>query len=103
MSKNQSRKLARTFSAVSLLVVAGAVFAAVSNASEGPTDPHAGMVQMVVGNGETLWSIASMASGNQNVQSVVDQIAAANNLTSDRKSTRLNSSHTDISRMPSSA
>ena len=82
MSKNQSRKLARTFSAVSLLVVAGAVFAAVSNASEGPTDPHAGMVQMVVGNGETLWSIASMASGNQNVQSVVDQIAAANNLTS---------------------
>ena len=83
MSKNQSRKLARTFAVVSLLVVTGAGFAAVGNASEtGVKDPHAGMVQVVVGGGETLWDIASMVSGNQDVQSVVNQIAAANHLAS---------------------
>ena len=83
MSTRQSRKLARTFAVVSLLVVTGATFAAVGNASEsGSVSPHDGMVQVVVGGGETLWDIASMVSGNQNVQSVVDQIAAANNLTS---------------------
>ena len=83
MSKNQSRKLARTFAVVSLLVVTGAGFAAVGNASEtGVKDPHAGMVQVVVGGGETLWDIASMVSGNQDVQSVVEQIAAANHLSS---------------------
>ena len=83
MSTKQSRKLARTFAVVSLLVVTGAGFAAVGNASEsGSKDPHAGMVQMVVGGGETLWDIASMVSGNQSVQSVVDQIAEVNHLTS---------------------
>ena len=83
MSKNQSRKLARTFAVVSLLVVTGAGFAAVGNASEnGSVDPHAGMVQVVVGGGETLWDIASMISSNQDVQSVVDQIAAINHMTS---------------------
>ena len=83
MSTKQSRKLARTFAVVSLLVVTGAGFAAVGNASEnGSADPHAGMVQVVVGGGETLWSIASMASGNQNVQSVVNEIASVNHLTS---------------------
>jgi nucleoid-associated protein YgaU len=92
MSKNQSRKLARTFAVVSLLVVTGAGFAAVGNASEsGSKDPHAGMVQVVVGNGETLWDIATMVSGNQNVQSVVNDIADANHLTSSdvRGGTRL--------------
>jgi LysM domain len=83
MSTKQSRKLARTFAVVSLLVVTGAAFAAVGNASEnGPRDPHAGMVQVVVGGGETLWDIASMVSGNQSVQSVVNEIADANHMTS---------------------
>ena len=82
MSTRQSRKLARTFAVLSLLVVTGAGFSAVGNASEsGSKDPHAGMVQVVVGNGETLWEIASMVSGNQNVQSVVNEIADANHLT----------------------
>ena len=83
MSTRQSRKLARTFAVLSLLVVTGAGFSAVGNASEsGSKDPHAGMVQVVVGNGETLWEIASMVSGNQNVQSVVNEIADANHLNS---------------------
>ena len=83
MSVKQRRKLTRTFAVASLLVVIGAGFSAVGNASEsGVVDPHAGFVQMVVGNGETLWNIATLASNDQNVQSVVDQIAAANNLTS---------------------
>lgn len=81
MSKNQSRKLARTFAVVSLLVVTGAGFSAVGNASEnGTRDPHSGMVQVVVGGGETLWDIASMVAENQDVQSVVDQIASVNHL-----------------------
>ena len=83
MSTKQSRKLARTFAVVSLLVVTGATFAAVGNASEsGSVSPHDGMVQVVVGGGETLWDIASMVSGNQNVQSVMDEIATANHLAS---------------------
>ena len=83
MSTKRRMKLARTFVIASLLVVTGAGFAAVGNAQEsGVRDPHAGMVQVVVGGGETLWSIASMVSGNQNVQSVVDEIASVNHLAS---------------------
>ncbi|MEN9736448.1 MAG: hypothetical protein RL129_1159 [Actinomycetota bacterium] len=83
MSKNQSRKLARTFAVVSLLVVTGAGFSAVGNASEtGARVAHEGFVSVVVGNGETLWDLASLTSGNQNVQSVVDQIVSENHLTS---------------------
>ena len=81
MSTKQKRKLARTFAVISLLVVTGAGFSAVGNASEnGTRDPHQGMVQVVVGGGETLWDIASMVADNQDVQSVVDQIASVNHL-----------------------
>ena len=36
-------------------------------------------------------------------QSVIDELTLVGTIARDRKSTRLNSSHTDISRMPSSA
>ena len=83
MSVKQRRKLTRTFAVASLLVVIGAGFSAVGNASEsGAVDPHAGYVLMVVGNGETLWDIATLASNDQSVQSVVDQIVSENHLAS---------------------
>ena len=83
MSVKQRRKLTRTFAVASLLVVIGAGFSAVGNASEsGAVDSHAGFVQVVVGNGETLWDIATLASHDRNVQSVVESIVDANHLSS---------------------
>ena len=39
----------------------------------------------------------------EDVKKVIEKLYAAEKCSEDRKSTRLNSSHTDISRMPSSA
>ena len=92
MSKNQSRKLARTFAVASLLVVIGAGFSAVGNASENGVvtnsnnsskniDAHFNQTQVVVTAGETIWSIARMVGGSD-LNSVVDQIVAINHLSS---------------------
>ncbi len=92
MSKNQSRKLSRTFAVASLLVVIGAGFSAVGNASENGVvtnsnnspkniDPHFNQTQVVVTAGETIWSIARMVGGSD-LNSVVDQIVAINHLSS---------------------
>jgi LysM repeat protein len=92
MSKNQSRKLARTFAVASLLVVIGAGFSAVGNASENGVvinsnnspkniDSHFNQTQVVVTAGETIWSIARMVGGSD-LNSVVDQIVAINHLSS---------------------
>ena len=82
MSKNQSRKLRRTIAATSLMIVIGAGFSAVGHASEPTnTNPHAGLVQVVVAPGETLWSVSGLVGGSD-LTSVVDQIVTANHLTS---------------------
>ena len=65
---------------LSILLLASASF--LNGATAGSTKPVTTPYALItVKPGQTLWSIAS----------------------EDRKSTRLNSSHTDISRMPSSA
>jgi LysM repeat protein len=82
MSSKQSRRLARTFVGISLLVVIGAGFSAVGNASDTVIHSgHSGYVSIVVAPGETLWSIAGMVGGSDTA-SVVDQIVSANSLTS---------------------
>jgi LysM repeat protein len=89
MSKNQSRKLARTFAVASLLIVIGAGFSAVGNAadngvvtnSSSQIDSHFNQTQVVVTAGETIWSIARMVGGSD-LNSVVDQIVAINHLSS---------------------
>ena len=92
MSKNQSRKLARTFAVASLLIVIGAGFSAVGNAadngvvtnSSSQIDSHFNQTQVVVTAGETIWSIARMVGGSDlnSVPDLVDQIVAINHLSS---------------------
>ena len=89
MSKNQSRKLTRTFAVASLLIVIGAGFSAVGNAADSgvsskslvTNESHFNQVQVVVTAGESLWSIAKMVGGSD-LNSVVDQIVAINHLPS---------------------
>ena len=84
MTAKRSRKLARTIVVTSLLVVIGAGFSAVGNASTPSTSSHVtaadSYMTVVVAPGETLWSIAGMVGGNSSA--VVDQIIEANHLTS---------------------
>ncbi len=84
MSANRTRKLARFVVGTSLLVVIGAGFSAVGNASTPATPLHLSAADsymtVVVASGETLWSIAGMVGGDSSA--VVDQIIDANHLTS---------------------
>jgi len=84
MTAKRSRKLARTIVVTSLLVVIGAGFSAVGNASTPSTSSHVtaadSYMTVVVASGETLWSIAGMVGGDSSA--VVDQIIEANHLTS---------------------
>ena len=83
MTAKRSRKLARTIVVTSLLVVIGAGFSAVGNASTTPSSQSSianSYMSVVVAPGETLWSIAGMVGGNSSA--VVDQIIEANHLTS---------------------
>jgi len=85
MSTTRRRKLARTFVGASLLVVIGAGFSAVGNASEktiSSTPTTSGYIRVVVAPGESLWSVAAMVAGNRDVNSVLDEIVQANALTS---------------------
>ena len=78
----RGRNVVRASAGISLLIVIGAGFSAVGNASE-PTnvnkDSHQGFVQLVVAPGETLWSVAGLVGGSD-LNSVVDQIVTANHL-----------------------
>ena len=83
MTSKRSRKLARTIVVTSLLVVIGAGFSAVGNASTTSSSQSSvanSYMSVVVAPGETLWSIAGMVGGNSSA--VVDQIIEANHLRS---------------------
>ncbi len=83
MTAKRSRKLARTIVVTSLLVVIGAGFSAVGNASTTSSSQSSvanSYMSVVVAPGETLWSIAGMLGGNSSA--VVDQIIEANHLRS---------------------
>ena len=85
MSATRSRKLARTILGGSLLIVIGAGFSVVGNASEKgvPSTPASmGYVRVVVAPGETLWSLASMVAGSGSVTAVEQEIVDANQLSS---------------------
>ena len=89
MAKSQitarGRSVIRTLVAGSLLVVIGAGFSAVGHASENQVSSSAhtsGYIRVVVAPGESLWSVAAMAAGNRDVNSVLDEIVRDNNLAS---------------------
>ena len=85
MKARQAKRLARTVSTISLLVVIGAGFSSISSASEtsaGPTDSKSKYVQVVVTPGESLWSIAALVAGQGDIASVVADIVEVNSLKS---------------------
>ena len=82
---SKGRNVVRATAVASLLIVIGAGFSAVGNASEHKVvvaSATAGHVKVVVAPGETLWSLAALVAGNSDVSAVVDQIVTANGLTS---------------------
>ena len=85
MKARQAKRLARSVSTLSLLVVIGAGFSTISAASDETTNTgsvKSNYVQVVVTPGETLWSIASMVAGNGQIASVVADIVEVNHLKS---------------------
>ena len=86
MKARQAKRLARSVSTLSLLVVIGAGFSTISAASDETTKPAGSVksnyVQVVVTPGETLWSIASMVAGNGQIASMVADIVEVNQLKS---------------------
>jgi LysM repeat protein len=84
MAKTKAaRKIARLLVGASLLVVIGAGFSAVGNATDHKVSiGTSGYVKVIVAPGETLWSLALLAAGNGSVSQIVDQIVSANGLNS---------------------
>ena len=85
MKARQAKRLARTFSTISLLVVIGAGFSSISSASEkgaNQGDVRSKYVQVVVTPGESLWSIAALVAGEGDIASVVSEIVEVNQLKS---------------------
>ena len=86
MKARQAKRLARTGLSISLLVVIGAGFSTISSASDKSdaaiSNSESKYVQVVVTPGESLWSIAAMAAGNSQIQSVVADIVEVNQLKS---------------------
>ena len=85
MKARQAKRLARTVSTISLLVVIGAGFSSISSASEKSSDQSgqkSKYVQVVVTPGESLWSIASLVAGQGDIASVVADIVEVNSLKS---------------------
>ena len=81
----RGRNVVRATTVASLLVVIGAGFSAVGNASEHKVvvaSATSGYVKVVVAPGETLWSLASLVAGKGDVSSTVDAIVTANGLNS---------------------
>lgn len=85
MKARQAKRLARTVSTISLLVVIGAGFSSISSASEKGADQgdvRSKYVQVVVTPGESLWSIAALVAGEGDIASVVAEIVEVNQLKS---------------------
>jgi len=85
MKARQAKRLARTVSTISLLVVIGAGFSSISSASEKSSDQSgvkSKYVQVVVTPGESLWSIAALVAGQNEIASVVADIVEVNSLKS---------------------
>ena len=85
MKARQAKRLARTVSTISLLVVIGAGFSSISSASEKSSDQSgqkSKYVQVVVTPGESLWSIAALVVGEGDIASVVSEIVEVNQLKS---------------------
>jgi len=85
MKARQAKRLARTVSTISLLVVIGAGFSSISSASEKSSDQSgvkSKYVQVVVTPGESLWSIAALVAGQGDIASVVADIVEVNQLKS---------------------
>jgi thiamine pyrophosphate-dependent acetolactate synthase large subunit-like protein len=85
MKARQAKRLARTVSTISLLVVIGAGFSSISSASEKSGDQNevkSKYVQVVVTPGESLWSIAALVAGQGDIASVVAEIVEVNALKS---------------------
>ncbi len=85
MKARQAKRLARTVSTISLLVVIGAGFSSISSASEkgaNQGDVKSKYVQVVVTPGESLWSIAALVAGEGDIASVVAEIVEVNQLKS---------------------
>jgi LysM repeat protein len=85
MKARQAKRLARTVSTISLLVVIGAGFSSISSASEKSSDQSgqkSKYVQVVVTPGESLWSIAALLAGQGDIASVVADIVEVNSLKS---------------------
>ena len=83
MKARQAKRLARTVSTISLLVVIGAGFSSISSASEKSSDQSGAKskyVQVVVTPGESLWSIAALVAGQGDIASVVADIVEVNAL-----------------------
>ena len=79
----RGRRVARGTAVASLLIVIGAGYSAVGNASEKgvPSTPFSsGYVRVVVAPGETLWSLSSMVAGTSSVVAVEQEIIDANQL-----------------------
>ena len=85
MKARQAKRLARTVSTISLLVVIGAGFSTISAASDETTNTgsvKSKYVQVVVTPGESLWSIAALVAGQGDIASVVADIVEVNALKS---------------------
>lgn len=85
MKARAAKRLARTVSTISLLVLIGAGFSTISSASENTanqSDRKSKYVQVVVTPGESLWSIAALVAGEGDIASVVSEIVEVNQLKS---------------------
>jgi hypothetical protein len=85
MKARQAKRLARSVSTLSLLVVIGAGFSTISAASDETTNTgsvKSKYVQVVVTPGESLWSIAALVAGQGDIASVVADIVEVNSLKS---------------------
>ena len=79
---NRRGRLARTLVVLSLAIVMVATFA--FSAGAGSTDSMAtspdSFVSVVVGPGETLWSLAGRMAGDGDVRSLIEEIMIVNSL-----------------------
>ena len=99
---NKKRIFIRTILICGLIILAGALFYHIFSGEERNKLPEG----FAEGNGRleaTEVDIATKLPGRLTEVLVKEGDFVARNQVVDRKSTRLNSSHTDISRMPSSA